>query len=302
MALRKLGFIDLPKHIDHGVFDHADIHTARGLLYVAHMANDAVDVIDCNADRYLRSIPGLPGVAGVLVYEPGDMVFTSNRGETTVGIFNCGREEELVKVDTGNHSNGLAHDPERQLLLGCNINKPYTVSVVDVRGKALIKNIPVLERTRWAMYDAGTKSFYFNIGNPAAIGVIDCENPTEISRYINVPATGAHGLALDSEKGLLFCACDNGKMFSMDIVSGKVLKEMDLSGSPDTIFYHKRRNRIYAAIGSPGLIDVIDTQSMQRIETVATENGAHTMALNTATDKLYAFLPETYRAMVFIDE
>jgi hypothetical protein len=75
-----------------GGFDHAAVHGRRGLLYVAHTANDAVDVIDCAANRYLRSIPGLGAVAGALVSEADDLVFTSNRGENTVGIFSAARE------------------------------------------------------------------------------------------------------------------------------------------------------------------------------------------------------------------
>ena len=54
MALRHLGFVELPPHGQQGGFDHAAVHAARACLYVAHTANDALDVIDCASDRYLR--------------------------------------------------------------------------------------------------------------------------------------------------------------------------------------------------------------------------------------------------------
>ena len=57
-----------------------------------------MDVIDSHHDKYLHSIPELPGVAGVLVSNEKDLVFTSNRGEKTVGLFPYGREEKLEKV------------------------------------------------------------------------------------------------------------------------------------------------------------------------------------------------------------
>jgi DNA-binding beta-propeller fold protein YncE len=84
MALEHVGYIDLPPHASSGGFDHAAVHSGRGLLYVAHTANDAVDVIDCTTGKYLRSIPHLPRVAGALVSETDDLVFTSNRGEDLV--------------------------------------------------------------------------------------------------------------------------------------------------------------------------------------------------------------------------
>jgi hypothetical protein len=41
---------------------------------------------------------------------------------------------------------------------------------------------------------------------------------------------------------------------------------------------------------------------MLRIETVKTEKGAHTIAFDATRNKVYAFLPQTHRASVDIDE
>ena len=46
----------------------------------------------------------------------------------------------------------------------------------------------------------------------------------------------------------------------------------------------------------------IDTDAMKWVETVPTEPGAHTTALDPRRRKLYAFLPRTHRAAVFVDE
>jgi hypothetical protein len=56
------------------------------------------------------------------------------------------------------------------------------------------------------------------------------------------------------------------------------------------------------AIGDPGVIDVIDIVKMSRTETVATEAGAHTIALDRGRKKVFAFLPQTHRAAVYRDE
>src|SRR5262249_42059173 len=66
---------------------HADIYSPTDRIYVAHTNNDSVDVIDCARDQYIESIPGLKAVAGALVSETRDLVFTSNRGENTVSVF-----------------------------------------------------------------------------------------------------------------------------------------------------------------------------------------------------------------------
>jgi len=56
------------------------------------------------------------------------------------------------------------------------------------------------------------------------------------------------------------------------------------------------------AIGDPGVIDVFDTRTMQLRETVVTAQGAHTIALDAARNKIYAFLPHTHQAAVYIDQ
>ena len=112
MPLRHLGFIDLPPHAGAGGFDHAAVHQATGRIYVAHTANDAVDVIDIEAQKHVGSIPGLTAVAGALVAEP-DVVFTSNRGEDTVGVFTVGGAPRIDRISVGIRPNGLAHDSGR---------------------------------------------------------------------------------------------------------------------------------------------------------------------------------------------
>src|SRR5947207_7304755 len=124
MGLAQVGDIPLPPHQGHGGFDHAAVHRGRALLYVAHTANDAVDVIDTHAGRYLRSIPGFTGVAGALVCEEQDLVFSSNRGEDTVSLWNAGDEAVSFKVGVGMKPNGLAYDPGRGLLLSAHVGDP----------------------------------------------------------------------------------------------------------------------------------------------------------------------------------
>ena len=111
--LEFLGHIALPAHAKPGGFDHAAVHGVRQRLYVAHTANDALDVIDCATQTYVRSISGLTGVAGALVSEEQDLVFTSNRGENTVGIVSPGRDEVIAKVEVGVGPNGLAYFERR---------------------------------------------------------------------------------------------------------------------------------------------------------------------------------------------
>jgi DNA-binding beta-propeller fold protein YncE len=306
MALKNIGYIDLPEHRGAGGFDHADVHSPSDRLYVAHTGNDAIDVIDTAADRYVESVPGLGAVAGALVSEARGLVFTSNRSENTVSVFAPGVERETFKINVGVKPNGLAFDSLRGILIAANIGDPsipdsHTVSVVDITRRQRIAEVKVPGRTRWAIYDPVRETFFVNISSPALIVAIDARDPTRVSRQYAVPATGPHGLDLDPATGRLLCACDAGVLLAIDTGSGRVLGETPLSGAPDVVFLHAQYKRLYVAIGDPGVIDVVDTGTMRREEVVPTEAGAHTLALDRKRNKVYAFLPQSHRAAVFVD-
>src|SRR5216117_1635277 len=170
MVLERIATIALPPHAKEGGFDHAAVDAGRARLYVAHTANDAIDVVDCEALGYLHSLPGLPGVAGALVSEADGRVFTSNRGENTVGVFAPG-DRQVARIQVGVRPNGLAYDGERKILLVANVGRPglagsFTVSIVDVDAEALIADVPVPGRTRWAIFDPIDRLFYVNIRLP----------------------------------------------------------------------------------------------------------------------------------------
>jgi len=304
MTLTLVGHVDLPEHRAKGGFDHAAVHTASGHVYVAHTANDAVDVFDPVARKLLFSVPGLAAVAGALVSDEGELVLTSNRGENTIGVFAPGPDPKVTKIAVGMRPNGLAYDARRRLVLAANVGDPavprsFTLSMVDLDAGAMRASIEVPGRTRWAVFDPDAEAFYVNIMHPSQIVVVDARAPDCIARTMPVPADGAHGLDFDPATRRLFCACDTGRLITLDADSGKVLNEDPLSGAPDVVWFNARRQQLTVAVGDPGVIDVFDTGSMARLGIVATEKGAHTSALPPSGDGLYVFLPGTHRAAVF---
>ena len=302
--LRLAGHVELPAHQGKGGFDHAAVHAASGHVYVAHTANDAIDVFDPVTRRHLFSVPGLPGVAGALVSDEAELIFSSNRGADTIGIFAPGPNPTVRKVDVGVRPNGLAYDHRRQLVLAANVGDPavpgsYTLSMIDLAKNGQRTEIPVRGRTRWAVYAPEQDLFFVNIMEPSEIVVVDPRQPDRITRTIAVPHAGAHGLDYDPATGRLFCACDAGVLVTLDAASGEVLDEKPLSGVPDVVFFNRQRRHLYVAVGDPGVIDVFSTASMGRLATIETEPGAHTTALSPAGDWLCAFLPRSHRAAVF---
>jgi DNA-binding beta-propeller fold protein YncE len=306
MALRLQHYVELPPHAGAGGFDHAAVHARRRRLFVAHTANDAVDVIETQGDEYVYSVPQLGGVAGALVSEEDDVVFSSNRGENTVSIFRPDDRSVDLKIPVGTRPNGMAYDAVTKRLLVAHVGDPAvrgsaTAAVVDIGEREVISELAMPGKTRWAVFDARTSCFYVNIAEPPRIVVIAADETERIKRSIEIPCAGPHGLDVDSDSGRLFCACDGGELVTVSISTGRVIAQTRISGVPDVIFFHPGLRRLYVAVGDPGVVDVIETDCLERVDVVTTERRAKTMALDAGRNALYVFCPESHRAAVFSD-
>jgi sugar lactone lactonase YvrE len=120
-----------------------------------------------------------------------------------------------------------------------------------------------------------------------------------IVRTLEIPSEGPHALWLDS--GQLFCAADGGALVVLDRDSGEVLRSLPLPGVPDVVMHDPDRHRLYLAIGEPGVVCSFDSERLEALETVATEQDAHTIGWDPDGRCLYVFCPASGGAMVFKD-
>lgn len=304
MTLARQGFIPIPPGARSG-FDHADVYDAGDAhqrIYVAHTGADRIDVLDCRTSSYLRSLTDLPGVAGVLIDNRHDLLFSSDRSCARASIFRASDEELLGQVAVGGHPNGLAYDPGRGHLFTFNLGDPpgvgCTASVIALDGMRVVATIPLAGRPRWAMYDGETDQVFVNILKPAEIAVINCETLKVDGAYA-VPSEGPHGMGIVGDR--IFCATDGHALVVLSRVSGEIIASLELPGVPDVVTVDQGLAHSYVAVGDPGVISVFDAGTLAHLETVSTEPGAHTMGINPVEHTVYAFLPASSQAAVLVD-
>src|SRR5262245_60796398 len=142
MVLEHRTDMALPTHRQPGGFDHAAVHRASARLYVAHTANDALDVIDCARDRYLHSIAGLtsvavPGRTRWTVFDPHQEVFFVNIADPPqIVVIEARNPTQIARIydvpAAGPH--GLDLDAARgQLFCACDAGKLVCLRHVRVR-------------------------------------------------------------------------------------------------------------------------------------------------------------------------
>lgn len=293
--MKLVGSVNLPRHSSGG-FDHGDVHVSTGRVFVAHTANNAVEVIDGERLTHLATISGCEEASGVLCAQDEGLVTAAARGTGKVLLIDAMTEKVASEIYAGSKPNGLAWDTRRKHLLVADVGD-NSARILDPTSTQVLSTISLPGRPRWSVYDARLDRFLVDIREPSGVFTISADSMQE--RFIPVSVAGAHGLDIEKEAGRTFVACDGKAVVVLDIDTGKETAIVPITGEPDAIWYNPRRSRLYCSIGRPGAIDVIDTLEFVVDERIKTEEGAHTTAFDQARQRLYVFLPGSCRASVY---
>jgi DNA-binding beta-propeller fold protein YncE len=299
------GYVDLPPPTGDGTseFDHGDVHRSTGHVFVAHTAANTVEIVDGLTERHLMTIAGCPEGSGVLCAQEEGIVFSASRGAGKALVIEAGSGRTLREITVGPRPNGLAWDKQRKRLLVADVqeNQARLLATVGPTWDSSWQTDRVVSlpgRPRWCVYDAPHSRFLVNIREPACVAVLAAVSGEQIALW-PVSAAGPHGLDLDGDGGRAFVACDAGVALALDLEDGREVGQVAIAGAPDAIWYNARHERLYVAIEAPGVVDVINTQTMTLEEEVVTERGAHTTAFDPDRQRLYVFLPATCRVALY---
>jgi DNA-binding beta-propeller fold protein YncE len=297
VALLLQGYVDLRRHASGG-FDHGDVDQTSGRVFVAHTATGTVEVVDGANLTHVATLPDCLEGSGVLCVQDLRLTFAAARGAGKVLVIDSESLAIRREISVGPKPNGLAWDSARRQLLAADV-EDFRARIFSLDGD-LVATTALSGRPRWCVYDLARDRFLINIREPACIDVLAAATLSRLESF-PIAARGPHGLDINQETHRAFVACDGGSVVSVDLQTGREIASVPIAGEPDAIWYNASRERLYVAIGKPGVVDVIDTRSMALDEEIVTEEGAHTTAFDPVRQKLYAFLPESCRAAVYAD-
>ena len=294
LTLRK--YINLPSH-SQGGFDHGDVHKSSGRVFVAHTANGTIEVIDGERGQHMGTMSGCSEARGVCCAQDEGIVFAASRGSGKILLIDAGKGTWMSEVVVGSKPNGLAWDTRRKRLLVADVQDCHA-RLVDPLSQEILATTKLPGRPRWCVYHHDLGLFLVNIRDPAGLAILSAETFVQ-QNFLRVSAPGPHGLDIIEGTGQALVACDGKAVVVLDIKTGDEITTIPISGEPDVIWYNVLRERLYCAVGKPGVIEVIDMKRLTVDEEVTTEEGCHTLAFDQGKQRLYAFLPQSCSAAVY---
>jgi YVTN family beta-propeller protein len=203
-----------------------------------------------------------------------------------VVVFDRKSLQTVTSIPAGTNPDGIVFEPVTKTVWAFN-GRSKDVTVIDTIAQKVIATVPLPGKPEFPVADG--KGFVFdNIEDKSEIVRLDAKNPKVTATWPISPCVSPSGLAIDRAGRRLFAVCDEKKMAVVDANTGKVIATPTIGDGPDAAGYDPKTKLAFSSNGE-GTITIVDASndSYKVLQNLATQQGARTMALDTATGKLY---------------
>lgn len=283
-----------------GGFDYLTVDSAARRLYVSH--GTKVVVVDLDKGAVVGEVADTPGIHGIAIAPELKRGFTSNGREGKASIFDLETLKALSKVETGQNPDAILYEPGQQEVYTFN-GHGKSATVIEAQTGKVVATVPLSGKPESATADSRAGRIYCNIENKSEIAVIDTKKHEIVSTWPISPGDEASGMAIDLEHHRLFIGCHNKIMEMIDNTNGKVVASVPIGDGVDANAFDPGTQLAFSSNGE-GNVTIAHEDSPDKlrvVQTLKTQNGARTMALDPKTHNIYlvAGSGETFRVLVY---
>jgi DNA-binding beta-propeller fold protein YncE len=272
--------------IDDGGFDYASLDPVHRRLYVSRVGG--VLAMDVDTRALTPRLTEAQRTHESLPLENGETLLITDSGTNSAHIVDALSGKPLAEIATGKKPDAAIFDPASGLVLVMN-GASGEVTLVDPRARKAVGSIAIGGALEFAAADGAGKAFV-NIEDQAKIAVLDIKSRTLIGKYALTGCEEPSGLAYVPNSGLLISACANHMAKVLKASTGKEVATLAIGKGPDAVIYDAARNLAFIPCGWDGVLEVIDTRgksNVAKLQTVKTQPGARTGAVDPKTGVLY---------------
>jgi YVTN family beta-propeller protein len=240
----------------------------------------------------LGTIADLHGVHGIAVAAELNKGFISNGQSNSVTVFDLATLATTAEIPTGQNPDAICYEPKTQRVFTFN-GRSGDSTAIDAKSNAVLSTFPLGGKPEFCAA-AGDGKLYDNLEDKSELVEIDAAKPAVTRTAKLDPCDGPSGLAIDPKGGVVFSVCGNKMMAVTDIKQMKVIATPEIGQGPDAAGYDPGTGLAFSSNGRDGTLTLVKQVGgkWQPVETVTTEPGARTMAVDTVTHKVYLLTAE----------
>jgi YVTN family beta-propeller protein len=269
-----------------GGWDILTIDSAAQRLYLSHATK--VVVVDLNKNAVTGEIPDTPGVHGFVAVPELKRGFSSNGKENKSSVVDLTTLKTISKIDTGESPDAIVYEPRHHEVYVFN-HRGNSVTVIDAKETKVVTTIPLGGSPEFADVDPAAGRVYCNIEDKSEVVAIDTAKHEVVAHWPIAPGEEPSGIALDTSHHRLFSGCHNKMMMMLNTDTGKVVTTIPICSVTDGATFDDATQLVFASCGD-GTTTIAKEETPEKltvVQTLKTERGARTIALDPKTHRIY---------------
>jgi DNA-binding beta-propeller fold protein YncE len=274
--------------------DYQSLDPKTHLLFVAHLGDGVVHVIDVAAGKVVADVADVASVHGVLAVPQLGRCYATATGTKEVVAIDEKTLKVVARIPASGYPDGLAYEPGTGKLYISDEEAGNEV-VIDARENRRVGVVPLGGEAGNTQYDAASKHIFVNVQTTGELVEIDPATDKVASRTKLEGADGNHGLFIDAPRRLALAACEgNSTLLVIDMTTMKVTRSFPVGKGVDVLAFDPEKRWLYASSES-GTISIFELGSKDepaaRTVRKAFEGflapNAHTVAVDPVTHRVY---------------
>ena len=269
-----------------GGWDILTTDSAASRLYLSHATK--VVIVDLIKNTVAGEIADTPGVHAFVPVPEVQRGFSSNGKESKASVVDLTTWKTTSRIDTGQNPDAIVYEPRHGEIYVFN-HAGNSVTVINSKAASVSATIPLGGTPEFAAVDEAAGRVYCNIEDKSEVAVIDVDKHEVVAHWSLAPGEGPSGIALDATHHRLFSGCHNKMMVMLNTDSGKVVDRIPIGAGVDGCAFDDATQLAFASCGD-GTATIAREEAPDKLtvlQTLKTERGARTMALDPRTHRIY---------------
>ena len=285
-----------------GRIDHMDVDVKGKRLFVAGLENGSLEVIDLQAGKWSKSIPGFKKPQGIAYVPSLNKVFVASGDDGMLRVFRGDTLEQMdaIKLDLG--PNRVAYDPHTQLLYvgygGKDAGKDYgEVGIIDAKTDKHLGDVKVEAHPSELLLDQSGKTLFVFVSIASKVQVVDTRKREVVSTWPVSSQRNGDGAFDQRNHRLLIGTRTPPQMIVMDSQTGREVANLPTVEGMDGVYFDPRRKRIYISGGRDYEVGYVfayqqkDADHYETIGKISTKSGAGTSFWSPELNRYYVAAP-----------
>ena len=274
-------------------FDYLSIDPERSRLFLSHMGDGHLLVLDTQRRTVVADLEGFPDVTGVLAVPELGRVYVSVPGRRDLAILDEMSLQVLARVPTGRFPDGIAYASGAKRVFVSDESRGVE-TVVDAVNNSVVASLDLGGEAGNSQYSRGSGHILVALQTRRELVEIDPKALTIVARHPLGIGRGPHGLLVDDPDGLAFVACeDDAKLLVVGLKDFGIRQALATGDDPDVLTWDPRAGRLYVGCES-GVISVFELKqgTLAKREDASFGGNCHVVAWDPAGRLLYVPLED----------